>query len=77
MSDLGFLNAWEAAVKACPADCVLVLERIPRESSVAVAAIYRRRNDEGTHNAFFASGATETEALAGLLARLIGEAVAA
>lgn len=76
MNPLSFASAWEHAVAACPADCILILERSPRPSPAAVAAMYRRRNDEGTHIAFHAYGATETEALAGLLARLIGDVAA-
>lgn len=64
----------EAAKRACPPDCVLVLEILQLRSSVACAASYKRTNEFGSYSVFYATGASEAEALTKLVRQAMGMA---
>lgn len=75
MNAFTFAAAWAIALEAAPRDCALVLEA--NRGGLLAAAMYRRRTDDGTVNAFYAAAQTETDALMALVAKVRGQAVAA
>lgn len=74
MNAFTFAAAWTMALASAPRDCALVLEANSHGS--LSAAMYRRLTEDGPVNAFYATGRTEVDALAGLVAKVRGEAVA-